>query len=1158
MKYSGGVEYVLSHAKFIKSFYHDSEMRVEYYFCGIALFASTIPATQPQLAKEIEDAAKILKDVCWKDPGTLMTEVRSDCEKYKDKLSAAGKCLENAEKLAKETEYEEVRVEHLLCAVFAHPSEILANYIKKRPGDKKVQAPKQEDKAQKQAEFADVMKKVNQEVQKNQENTGKLASLAQKIEDMASFLAEHVKGQDHAVRAVADGYFNSEVLLDAEENRKRPRATFTFAGPPGVGKTFLAEKIAEYLDLPFLCVDMSSCSDHQLGPQIFQGIQASFNSAKPGVVTDFVSVNPKCVLLFDEVEKAHINVLHLFYQMLDRGVLKDLHKDKDISFKDTIIIITTNAGHNLYEGKEEENISLLPSRMVVKALKSDINPKTEEPFFPEALISRMARGTVLVFNHLRSHNLQEIVMAELRRNAGLFKKEYGMDITFDDKIPSLIMYKEGGIADARSLTAQAGEFFKKQILRCVELFNLQEIRQLTEKFNQIHFYAEDWAELEKLDSVFKKEEKTEIMLFGNDALGHSLNNYLPEFVWNVTSDEDAAFDIFAKKDVEAVFLDLVTKDAMNQQNLEDSFQVFEKVNVAARTFQKAWSFVEKMVERFPEIPVYLLDRSLIQIDEQLKLKLVQKGIRDVVDVKDNRVGTYKKQIELCLNHSQLQKIAMFLQSKHKMIKFEVSPYWHKEEREMDIRCRNYVLGDLIDADDQDYLVSDAERPTVKFDEVIGAGEAKEELKFFIEYLQNPKQFIAKGLKPPKGLLFYGPPGTGKTMLAKAMAGETDITFISETASNFVTGGVGSGPEAIRNMFQRARRYAPAILFIDEIDAIGRTRVGSSTAHSEETTLNTLLTEMDGFKVDLKRPVFIIAATNFKVDEGIGGQGYIDPALVRRFDRKILIDLPNRKERQQLLAMLCKKVQNCQVSDKMIDNVAGRAIGLSNAILSNVVSQAVRMAERKNQPLTDEMFEEAFETTVHGEVKNWGHEALERVAWHECGHAYMYWKQGNTPSYLTIVARGKHGGYMQRDAKDAENPLWTREELLENIRVSLAGRAGEVLRYGKEGGASTGISGDLHSATDNVKRLICNYGMDEEIGMIYIDSEMAKNPEIAMMIHRKTVEILNQQMEETIRELSADRKKMERLVRALLDKNSMTGEEIDAVLSDDYDDDIGDF
>ena len=242
----------------------------------------------------------------------------------------------------------------------------------------------------------------------------------------------------------------------------------------------------------------------------------------------------------------------------------------------------------------------------------------------------------------------------------------------------------------------------------------------------------------------------------------------------------------------------------------------------------------------------------------------------------------------------------------------------------------------------DSILDDIEKPDTRFSDVIGAQDAKDELQLYIDYLKNPKRFTAQGVKPPKGILLYGPPGTGKTMLAKAMAGESDVTFIPCVATGFVTKYQGSGPESIRTLFKRARRYAPAVIFIDEIDAIGRKRGQVNSGHGEEMALNALLAEMDGFAVDPKRPVFVLAATNFEIEEGHAGMGVIDPALSRRFDCKILVDLPTAEEREQYIRASLQKVKTHIVTEDMIKRLAIRSVGMSLANLSSVMEMANRM------------------------------------------------------------------------------------------------------------------------------------------------------------------------------------------------------------------------
>jgi ATP-dependent Zn protease len=311
-------------------------------------------------------------------------------------------------------------------------------------------------------------------------------------------------------------------------------------------------------------------------------------------------------------------------------------------------------------------------------------------------------------------------------------------------------------------------------------------------------------------------------------------------------------------------------------------------------------------------------------------------------------------------------------------------------------------------------------------------------------------------------------------------------------------------------------------------------------------LNALLTEMDGFSFDLKRPVFVLAATNFEVDESKGGKGALDPALVRRFDRSILVDLPNKDDRKQYIERFFSRNDKHSVSHELIERLAVRSAGLSLAALESIMELAARNAVKKNELLSDDLLEDAFETFRHGAEKDWGDEYLERVARHEAGHAYISWLAGNTPSYTTIVARDSHGGYMEY-ADTRDTPIKTKEELLSSIRTSLGGRASELVYYGDEDGLSTGASGDLKNATNRAKSMLIRYGMDKEFGLAVISEDEAKNEPLAMEIKRKVDSILFQQLDLAVSMLSEDKDKLDKLVTALLEKNKLTAEEVDALL-----------
>lgn len=218
---------------------------------------------------------------------------------------------------------------------------------------------------------------------------------------------QSVLGQNHAVNTFVSGYFQAELMALTDKKRVRPRATFLFAGPPGVGKTYLAQKASEALELPFRCFDMSEFGDSQALTK-FAGTNSSYKDSKAGEVTSFVKNNPKSIILFDEVEKAHISAINLFLQPLDAGKVRDLYDDKEITFTDTILIFTTNAGKQLYSDSPAGDYSVLSRKVILKALEKDTNPDTGVPYFPAAIVSRFASGNVLMFNHIGAHDLRNI------------------------------------------------------------------------------------------------------------------------------------------------------------------------------------------------------------------------------------------------------------------------------------------------------------------------------------------------------------------------------------------------------------------------------------------------------------------------------------------------------------------------------------------------------------------------------------------------------------------------------------------------------------------------------------------------------------------------------------------------------------------------------
>jgi ATP-dependent Zn protease len=389
---------------------------------------------------------------------------------------------------------------------------------------------------------------------------------------------------------------------------------------------------------------------------------------------------------------------------------------------------------------------------------------------------------------------------------------------------------------------------------------------------------------------------------------------------------------------------------------------------------------------------------------------------------------------------------------------------------------NLKRRNVPDAESARMMVVEAERPRTTLQEVIGAEEAKQELQYFVNYLKDPGDFLATGQRPPKGLLLYGQPGTGKTMMARALAGETEAAFISTSAAELLSRYQGDGEAKVRQIFATARRYAPAIIFIDEIDAIGQVRTGDSNNSGRESILNTLLVEMDGFKTNRKKPVFVLAATNFGMKAG-DKKAKLDPALLRRFDNQIYVDLPKEKERKQYLELCRTKDGNAKLSDDAIANIAGRSVGKSIAQLENVYQMAVRNAARAGQKVTDEILLDAYEQAQYGLKKEQTEEYFRETAIHEAGHAYIAHLSGNTPAFVTVTGRADFAGYVA-PAVNESKVTYTEEEFRWMIREKLAGRAAEKVLLGTKASLNTGSSSDIAQATEQAIRMVTQFGFVE--------------------------------------------------------------------------------
>ena len=446
------------------------------------------------------------------------------------------------------------------------------------------------------------------------------------------------------------------------------------------------------------------------------------------------------------------------------------------------------------------------------------------------------------------------------------------------------------------------------------------------------------------------------------------------------------------------------------------------------------------------------------------------------------------------------------------------------------------------------------KPTngIKFSDVAGEDEAKDSLQEVVEYLHDPTKYRDIGAKMPKGILLVGPPGTGKTMLAKAVAGESEVPFFSISGSEFVEMFVGMGAAKVRDLFKQAKEKAPCIVFIDEIDAIGKKRGGAALGGNDEReqTLNQLLTEMDGFEDNAG--VIILAATNRPES--------LDPALTRpgRFDRQVPVTLPDLQGRVAILKVHAAKIKTAPSID--YDKVARMASGASGAELANIVNEAALRAVRDHRPYaTQEDMEESIEVVIAGYQKK--HAILTDkekciVSYHEIGHALVAALASHSAPVqkITIIPRtsGALGYTMQ--VEQGNHYLMNKEEMLDQIAILTGGRAAEEVIFGT---STNGASNDIEKATRLARAMITRYGMSDEFGMVAMenvtnqylggDTTLACSPETQARIDKAVSDLIKTQHEKARRLLEEHRKKLDELAKYLYEKETITGEQFMEIL-----------
>ncbi len=902
---------------------------------------------------------------------------------------------------------------------------------------------------------------------------------------------ERITGQDYALRKFIDAY---EYALMYNKNPDRPLAVYLFVGPPGVGKTMLAENAAALFGRPFKRFDMSEYpgggNDGTADVNGLIGFEKTWKGAVPGVLTTYVDEHPNAVLLFDEIEKAGKAVARIFLSILEGARLTDKYTEKTVSFSKTILMFTTNAGKDLYENNEDMDLSTIPDGAIIEALR-DTNKKKEpqnaydaklkaekhSDAFPPELVSRFATSNIIMFNHLDKLAFKGIAESGFKAIQDESRKsEEGLEVILDDeRLSSAYMYSQNKL-DARILSSGSRKFLGGKVrdaLKTAKMLSYGGVKGLKIQFSVDIDNAQD-KEIKNLFLPQKGQDVTE-------------NNIL-KALYVTDRKEQETLPKWLRKERVCTFDDF-------RQKIEDARDPFDMfiVDLSTGGNKDIYDNTAEGVRCLNEISdnpgnhIICVVTGKIKLSDLDKELLLKKGVSKFLPIDET-----SEEWENAASDTYIKKSLRMLADDGYVLGFDtdVKP---PKNKTVQIRYTNfrYCEAEFEDADtrreDSQNLVSESSRPKVKFDDIIGADSAKQQLQDIIEYVKNPAKYEIMNCPAPRGLLLHGHPGTGKTMLAKALAGETKMAFIATTGSELAS----KGAEGVEYIFDLARRKRKAIIFIDEFDALGSVREGYQT--NKEFAVNRLLTEMDGFSNDKKRLIFVVAATNAAYeDKSFGIDVKIDKAVERRFGKSLVIGLPLKKDRVTFIEKRLKDM-NQSIDDGAIsvaaDLTGGKSLAVIESYLQNCIRHAIRdeMENVEEVQMTEERFLNYLQEELFGDSNEKKEsEAIQQkvtkeedpayhTAIHEAGHALLSCLSGEEPAILTISGRGNYAGfYLRAEKKDDKIP--TKTDLLNRVDVSLAGGVAETVIFGEDLGTTTGVSSDLENATHTVRNMITKYGM----------------------------------------------------------------------------------
>ncbi|MBA6377341.1 AAA family ATPase, partial [Colwellia sp. BRX8-2] len=918
-------------------------------------------------------------------------------------------------------------------------------------------------------------------------------------------LLTKVIGQDSAINSLAKGFLASTL-----KPSQGPRLIYTFVGPSGVGKTYSASLFAEYLkenegsDYIFSSYNMEGYADERDAMKLF-GSGSQYVDSALGLLTTSVRNYPRQVILFDEIEKAHNTVTTSLLTLLDSGVVNDNTIQVPVDFSQCIIIFTSNLGQETFlKNKTEQSLS------VFDVLKTAKNPNTGVGFSPE-LVNRLSKGYPVIFNSLKMNHLIRLAEKEV---ASTFNHK-GISFNYSPEFSSFLLQSISPDISVRRLQTSIAKFQADVLIDAIEHIKsdvnnvaidvkIAQALQVKNEEIKVLFLDDDHR-------VINAEKRFNLASSNTEFEGVEVNHCHQV-------DELEQSIILFKPDVVLLDLELIT----TEEKLQSAINLINGCDKQLAIF------------------TYIVDEqtkvsNLIGLNNEVREHFVLSSNNAAIQQLDHLVERIRYYL---ITERQVRKITQ----RHQALTYSME-FTHTDEG-LALTLNNFNYEQMIFSDDlTNSEFFDFTLPDICLNDVIGLARAKKRLTEVIGWMKQPKKLASMQVELPTGFLFAGPPGTGKTLLAKALAGECQLPFFSVSAADLSSNHVGGTTENIKKLFKTARKYAPAIIFIDEIDAIGRKRTHDSQGESN-LVVNTLLTEMDGFNQS-DEPVFVLAATNYPE--------VLDSALTRsgRFDETIICDLPNKKARSQFFEMFIKKhLLQWEIID--VEPLINRTQGMSSAELEQVLRESLYQALSDEEPATVKHVNECITRISYGLPSDkviMSDEEKKRTAYHETGHllAYKLLFPNLPVDFITIIPRDQALGFVATGRPDKYNGN-TRVTIGYHLQVMLAGRVAEKILQGSSDLVSTGASSDIEKATGMAMSAIFEGGLSDDIGSVNL-SVLTKFEE-SNLLHtaqenvRKWIADSEQEVENLLQE---NVELFTYFANALLQKESMHKEEINDVI-----------